>query len=113
MFKTFVRKIIALAILPPERVLDTFYALLDAFTNANPEIAALSEFTEFIAYFKKQWFEETDILEWNVYDLDNHRTNNRCEGWHNKLNQSMGDHQPIVAVILQLHKEQLQSQVLA
>ena len=57
-------------------------------------------------YFELQWLGNTRLQMWNVYDADV-RTNNSCEGWHNRFNIIVNRHHPniwqLLKVILEEH----------
>jgi len=44
-------------------------------------------------YFEQQWLVNVPLQMWNVYDKDI-RTNNNCEGWHNRFNRAINRHHP-------------------
>ena len=44
-------------------------------------------------YFEQYWLTNIPISMWNVFESDL-RTNNDCEGWHNRFNRAVGKHHP-------------------
>ena len=89
-----VRKLRALAFLPPELVEEGFEELLAQYYDPirlilglilGPERVHLFEM--FIAYFQSQWLENQHIAirEWNVSTLESYRTNNHQEGNNYRL----------------------------
>lgn len=64
------------------------------------------------AYFEQQWLGNVSVDMWNVYDTDT-RTNNSCEGWHNRFNRAVDRHHPnlwhLLSIILE---EQASTEVL-
>ena len=89
-FSIMVRKMRALAFLPPELVEEGFEELLAEYYDPirvilGPERVHLLEM--FIAYFQSQWLENQQIAirEWNVSTLESYRTNNHQEGNNYRL----------------------------
>lgn len=41
----------------------------------------------FCKYFETQWLKRVSPSIWNHYDSSDHRTNNRSEGFHSKINR--------------------------
>jgi hypothetical protein len=53
-------------------------------------IAAHPALQQFLDYFDHQWI--TRIEDWNVFALEDHRTNNDVEGWHYEFNNRLTKH---------------------
>ncbi|CAF1553881.1 unnamed protein product, partial [Adineta ricciae] len=56
---------------------------------------SFGQMTDFFKYFKYQWLTRVPPKYWNVSTLD-FRTNNFCEGWHNKFNNRVDKFHPNV-----------------
>lgn len=79
-----VRQITGLGFLPIDNVYETFELIR---SNADPRL------TEFLNYFYDYWILTITISKWNVFDRTI-RTNNNCEGWHNRFNRIVGKKHP-------------------
>ena len=55
--------------------------------------AAPSKLLPLFVYFEQQWLGSVRLEMWNVYDVDI-RTDNSCEGWHNRFNRAVDRHHP-------------------
>ncbi|CAF2869516.1 unnamed protein product [Rotaria sp. Silwood2] len=78
------RKLMALPFLPIQEVETSFYNLR---ATADPTVK--KQLRELFLYFDDYWINNIPIEMWNVHDYQ-HRTNNICEGFHNRLNRRMG-----------------------
>ena len=93
----------ALGFVEPSRVRETFYRLR--------EVAPRSLLPLF-GYFEQQWLGSMPIDMWNVSDCDL-RTNNACEGWHNRFNRAVNRHHPNIWHLLRtVVDEQVSTDVL-
>lgn len=91
----FVRNLYALAFLPFHEVNAAYADLIDPngrFSGlmnrqSNPDY---DSFRKFLTYYEREWMDDEDRRrEWNMFDEEDHRTNNDVEGWHSWLrNQS-------------------------
>ena len=82
-----VKKLIALSLLPPGQVQETFYEI---------KLEALSEFgfdsksvNNFFDYYETEWFVNVKIENFNYYK-EFERTNNKVESYHNNLGTVLG-----------------------
>ncbi|CAF1377342.1 unnamed protein product [Rotaria magnacalcarata] len=82
------RKLMALPLMPRDRVSNSFDEIQEA---AN--ILSGLPMTRLIEYFNNNWM--LDIELWNVFGFDS-RTNNVCEGYHNRLNSRICRNHPNV-----------------
>ena len=74
----------ALGFVDPPHIRPTFVQL---------KISAPAVLQPLYSYFEQQWLASVDIRMWNVYDTPT-RTNNDCEGWHNRFNRAINRHHP-------------------
>ncbi|CAF3074723.1 unnamed protein product [Rotaria sp. Silwood2] len=81
--RTCVRKLMALALLPLDKVQLAFD---DLRTNLSQNTT--QTLYQLLLYFDNQWMKNTLLALWNVHGYS-HRTNNICEGFHNRLNQRL------------------------
>jgi hypothetical protein len=58
-----------------------------------------------LVYFRQQWLTDVPIATWNVYSEDM-RTNNHCEGWHNRFNSVLRQHHPNIWLLLRCIQEE-------
>ena len=78
--RIYIRKLLALAFVPIELISLTFQGL----RNDGPvELETLFD------YFEHYWIEVVDNRLWNMYGVQR-RTYNNLEGWHLRLNRSVG-----------------------
>lgn len=62
-------------------------------------------------YFNQQWLGNVPLKMWNVKDADI-RTNNHCEGWHNRFNRAVNKHHPNIWHLLRcIMEEQASNQI--
>ncbi|XP_053383990.1 uncharacterized protein LOC123535774 isoform X2 [Mercenaria mercenaria] len=80
----YIRQIMALPFLPSAHTEQAFEEL-EGRANSDQLVAL-------VTYVEKQWMNHAilDIQSWSVFGLTV-RTNNDCEGWHNKLNLKAGN----------------------
>lgn len=78
------RRLMALALLPQEHIPAVFQNLEQIHRPANTPVPIC----ELFAYVRQTWIEGRLFKpkDWSVFGLET-RTNNDCEGWHNRLNQ--------------------------
>ena len=43
----------------------------------------------FLLYLENQYIKPLNVQYWNVFNLEDHRTNNDLEGLHNRLNLNL------------------------
>jgi len=91
-----IRQLMALGFLPLSVIHVTFRQLKAA---APPSVHPL------FAYFEQQWLGNVPIKMWNVHNVDI-RTNNDCEGWHNRFNRLVDKHHPNVWHLLHCIREE-------
>ncbi|CAF3929308.1 unnamed protein product [Rotaria sordida] len=80
------RKIMALPLMPRDKILDGLDEIREA-ANLLPGLPMV----RLLKYFDDNWMSNIDL--WNVYDFDS-RTNNVCEGYHNRINSRIYRHHP-------------------
>ena len=68
-------------------------------------VAAPSTLQPLYVYFEQQWLGSIPMKMWNVYDTDV-RTNNACEGWHNRFNRAVDRHHPNIWHLLRVIMEE-------
>ncbi|CAF3615074.1 unnamed protein product [Rotaria sp. Silwood1] len=71
----------ALALLPVDQVESSFYIL-----RKTASATVKQELHQLFLYFDNQWITNVPLNIWNVHAF-HHRTNNNCEGFHNRLNK--------------------------
>ena len=91
-----VQHLMALGFLEPDRVQLTFAALKQG---------ASAVLQPLYTYFEQQWMANVSIHMWNVYNVDI-RTNNDCEGWHNRFNRAVDRHHPNIWHLLRVITEE-------
>ena len=79
-----IRKCMVLAYLRPE---DVTLALNQIKIDSADILSTCDELTPFFEYFNHQWMDK--INDWNIFDLDDHVTNNNLEGWHNYVKSKL------------------------
>lgn len=84
----------ALAFLPPDMVRNTYNELCARYYGQFPQVFVHADIAGFLAYFEQQWLSEetVPISQWSVYNTVDRRTNNHCEGWHNRIRHKLGNH---------------------
>ncbi|CAF4007618.1 unnamed protein product [Rotaria sordida] len=80
------KKIMALPLMPRDKILDGLDEIREA-ANLLPGLPMV----RLLKYFDDNWMSNIDL--WNVYDFDS-RTNNVCEGYHNRINSRIYRHHP-------------------
>ena len=88
----------ALCFLPAQHILPLFERLC--------EEATTDKLRELVEYMRGQWMEHSvwDPSSWSVYGLSI-RTNNDCEGWHNRVNKKGRPNMPLYMPIELLFEE--------
>lgn len=81
----------ALGFVPEHLIVNTFQTLK---SNGSTQLLKL------YAYFEQQWLGNVSLKMWNVFERET-RTNNHCEGWHNRFNRAVNKHHPNVWHLLQ------------
>ena len=86
-----IRMAAALAHLPVDKVTDGWITIMEDCPLGNAKLDAWND------YFVNQWMENIDLPHscWNV-SQEEHRTNNTCEGYNNRLNKSISKIHPNV-----------------
>ncbi|CAF4668775.1 unnamed protein product, partial [Rotaria socialis] len=82
--RNFCRRLMALPLLPLNEVEFAFEEL----TEQCPDVLA-----PLFVYFDNYWMKQISLILWNVSDLKT-RTNNNCEGWHNRFNRRVDKMHP-------------------
>ena len=79
--------------------------------TADPVVQRLAALGQLLQYYKQTWLDgEFRPIMWNVYG-ETIRTNNRVEGWHNKLNSTIGHLHPNVhRLVATLKSEQAETE---
>ena len=100
-----VRKFFALAFLRPDRTEDqvdngversdlvtVFDGLVVELYDLQRETIPIATLVQFVTYFTNTWM--SNLIRWNVFHLDDHRTNNDLEGTfiHSQNNQFYNKH---------------------
>ncbi|CAF2727901.1 unnamed protein product [Rotaria sp. Silwood2] len=85
------RKLMALALLPLSLVIEAFDNLYDSVLESSSTTFKLLE--PLFKYFENQWIKTVEIKRWNAYGIQM-RTNNNCEGYHNRLNSRVCKYHP-------------------
>jgi hypothetical protein len=98
-----VKRCMALAFLPEDRIPAAFAVLIAAY-NALPAVPAhllvvnRPDLTPWFDYIRTNYISDTALVarraSWSVSDIDNHRTNNNLEGYHSKLKAIVKTHKP-------------------
>ncbi|CAF4210512.1 unnamed protein product [Rotaria magnacalcarata] len=81
--RTCCRKLMALAFLPLDKVESSFYNLRGIVNSRVKELLH-----QLFLYHDDYWMNKVPLEMWNVHGIQ-HRTNNSCEGFHNRLNRRM------------------------
>ena len=84
-----IRRLLSLPFLPPEMIRGNFEILFerDAIVGSfHVEDEFIEPFKRLISYYKRYWILQIPIEMWCQHS-NGERTNNRCEGFHNKLRQ--------------------------
>ena len=105
--KKTIRMLMSLAFLPRPLVRPNFFIIEGSNTVLNSD-----KLQTLCNYFKETWLNGPfDIWLWNV-NQETLRTNNLVEGWHNRLNRSVGKHHPnLFELITNLKKEQYDTEL--
>ena len=62
--------------------------------SLHPIVARIPGIAPLLVYYEQTWlYGDYPIQMWNVFS-QSIRTNNRVEGWHNKLNRAIGHSHP-------------------
>ena len=93
----FIKKLLALPMLPASQLEIVFDRLRDQATT--PRLVELCEYVE------RTWFRKWTPADWSVFNKPV-RTNNDCEGWHNRLNGRCRGHKlNMYRLIVIMHQE--------
>lgn len=114
--KTWVGKVIALALIPVDKVDDVWIELLDGVPIAVDSAAATAfneNVTKFCDYVTENYI-DTDLFPkplWNQYEAEK-RTNNDCEGYNSKLSKFLNSHPNIWRFIIKIQSEETTASLL-
>ncbi|XP_067676265.1 uncharacterized protein [Haliotis asinina] len=99
--KKLVRRAAALPLVPCDKIEDVW---LDAVAEspASPKVTA------FMDYVTTSWVEGQGFIPeiWNHFENQGHRTNNRLEGWHNKIKKLLKKSHPNTFEVIQLFQRE-------
>ena len=100
-FHFFLRRLLALAYIPVDKVQEVFNQLIEQFTTranmtTNTSIIRADPFRadlqRFLTYFSRYWMNVNRLQEWNLYDIDSHYTTSLVEAYHSTLAIYLGVH---------------------
>ncbi|CAF4091623.1 unnamed protein product [Rotaria sordida] len=91
------RKLMALASLPLSLDIKAFDNLYDSVLESSSTTFKLLE--PLFTYFENQWIKAVEIKRWNAYGIQM-RTNNNCEGYHNRLNSRICKYHPNIWIFI-------------
>ncbi|CAM4807381.1 unnamed protein product [Rotaria magnacalcarata] len=95
-FRLLCRKIMALALMPLDKVLNGLEGIKSSAQNLfNSEMSKLLE------YFEKNWLSNIEL--WNLFGFDS-RTNNACEGYHNRVSSRLHRRHPNIWQLINFMK---------
>ncbi|CAF2126758.1 unnamed protein product [Rotaria magnacalcarata] len=95
-FRLLCRKIMALALMPLDKVLNGLEGIKNSAQNLfNSEMSKLLE------YFEKNW--RSNIELWNLFGFDS-RANNACEGYHNRVSSRLHRRHPNIWQLINFMK---------
>ena len=97
---TFVSNCATLAFLPPANVRLVFASVSGAQDHTVPSVQ------QFATYFQQTWLRDFPIAMWNHCETTSERTNNRLEGWHNRINRLAGRPHPNIYQLIDLIKKE-------
>jgi hypothetical protein len=90
------KRLTALAFCRPDEIQGTFLLLV---SNHWPASVATDDerLVRFLEYMDRQWIQNPNlpIAMWSVFDVDEHRTNNKLESKHNYMRTFFGVHQTL------------------
>ena len=92
--RQFFRLLLALPFVRVDCVEDTYmHVVRDAWPSGiardHPQLM------KFMEYYTDYWIDTVPLAAWNVFDMDNHRTNNHVEGMHSMYKKEFGTHSKI------------------
>jgi len=90
----------ALAFLPPANIRLAFASVSGAQDHTVPSVQ------QFATYFQQTWLRDFPIVRWNHWETTSERTNNRLEGWHNRINRLAGRPHPNIYQLIDLIKKE-------
>ncbi|CAM4800491.1 unnamed protein product [Rotaria magnacalcarata] len=95
-FRLLCRKIMALALMPLDKVLNGLEGIKNSAQNLfNSEMSKLLE------YFEKNWLSNIEL--WNLFGFDS-RANNACEGYHNRVSSRLHRRHPNIWQLINFMK---------
>ena len=98
-FNLYVRKLLALAFLPPAIVRINSGPIISHIVRTWPSARP------FVTYFSRQWFDQCPPHFWSVYGIQR-RTNNDLESWHMRFNRRVGRYHPNLWQFISFLKEE-------
>lgn len=108
-FKKFFKLLVALAFIDPANVADLFSHLVDHNWPIGLAGQAEQQVEKFVTYFYQFWIKTVPIVEWSVYTIFDHRTNNFVENRHLVLLKKFRDHPNVwdfVRILINTHSRQ-------
>ena len=92
LLKIFVGIVRALGLLPVIDVLDGYNLIIEsehyqALMIRADELHLVNNINALTTYLRNNYMDPIKIPQWNVYALDDHRTNNDMEGYHHRLRE--------------------------
>ena len=93
--QNWVKRLISLALVPEDQVQNGLEYIMDI----QPDY----DLVKFLDYFVETWVENNNypINMWNHYNtIEDQRTNNHLEGYHNKLNHYMANKKPCIWALI-------------
>mmetsp|Transcript_6454 Transcript_6454/g.10863 ORF Transcript_6454/g.10863 Transcript_6454/m.10863 type:complete len:180 (-) Transcript_6454:57-596(-) len=102
-FRRFVNYLYAIAYLPTDAVPDAFRYICQ--TKIDAQIQGLPNFAEFRDYYYNTWIADASsysVADWNLFDDDDHHSNNHVEGHNNLLSKALGSHPNLWEFLLQI-----------
>jgi hypothetical protein len=99
-FKMFVKKLIALAVVPIEYVIEACNLIKDKLPSNG-----LTAARKIFAYFQRTWLNGNFPIDlWNHSSTTGPRTNNHVEGFHNKFNKYIKSPHPHLYKLINVFK---------
>ena len=113
-FNEAVRKFRSLMLLPPERVVQGYDALVADMSAAIEQVIPQDQQQALVAFnnYLFGWINTpAKVASCNVRNLLNHRTNNDLEGYNRRLNSRISQHADFWTFIKELQKEQFKQMI--
>jgi hypothetical protein len=82
----------ALGLLQVNEVIEGYYLIIRSMEYQNmlrrgEELNLINNINLLNTYLRRNYINANNIMLWNVYDLNDHRTNNDMEGYHHRLRE--------------------------